>query len=118
MLRRGRSFLIQPWESTQPRHSKAAALPQHSTASGTKNPSGLRKAHRGRRAVRSGDGWSGAPDEAPFDRVHVTVGVDDLSPHWFDQLTDGGVLVAPITLRPAVELSVAFERRDADLVSR
>ncbi|MGH3930310.1 MAG: protein-L-isoaspartate O-methyltransferase family protein [Pseudonocardiaceae bacterium] len=68
--------------------------------------------------VRSGDGWSGAPDVAPFDRVHVTVGVDDLSPHWFAQLADGGVLVVPITVRPAVELSVAFERRGAELVSR
>ncbi|MGH3909902.1 MAG: protein-L-isoaspartate O-methyltransferase family protein [Pseudonocardiaceae bacterium] len=68
--------------------------------------------------VRSGDGWSGAPDEAPFDRVHVTVGVDDLSPRWLEQLTDGGLLVAPITLRPSVELSVAFERRGAQLVSR
>jgi len=68
--------------------------------------------------VRSGDGWSGAPDEAPFDRVHVTVGVDDLSPHWLAQLTDGGLLVVPLTLRPAVELSVAFERRGAELVSR
>lgn len=68
--------------------------------------------------VRSGDGWSGAPEEAPFDRMHVTVGVDDLSPHWFEQLAEGGVLVAPITLRPAVELSVAFERQGAELVSR
>lgn len=68
--------------------------------------------------VRSGDGWSGVPDAAPFDRVHVTVGVDDLSPHWLEQLADGGLLVAPITLRPAVELSVAFERRGAQLVSR
>ncbi|HEY2766145.1 MAG TPA: hypothetical protein VGJ13_19360 [Pseudonocardiaceae bacterium] len=69
-------------------------------------------------AVRSGDGWSGAPDEAPFDRVHVTVGVDDLSPEWHDQLVDGGILVVPLTLRPAVELAVAFERRGAELVSR
>lgn len=67
--------------------------------------------------VRCGDGWSGAPDEAPFERVHVTVGVDDLSPHWLSQLADGGVLVAPIMLRPAVELSVAFQRRDTELVS-
>jgi protein-L-isoaspartate(D-aspartate) O-methyltransferase len=50
--------------------------------------------------------------------VHVTVGVDDLSPHWLEQLTDGGVLVAPIMLRPAVELSVAFQRRGGELVSR
>lgn len=68
--------------------------------------------------VRTGDGWSGAADQAPFDRVHVTVGVDDLSPHWVGQLVDGGVLVVPIMLRPAIELSVAFERRGAELVSR
>ncbi|MGH3937307.1 MAG: protein-L-isoaspartate O-methyltransferase family protein [Pseudonocardiaceae bacterium] len=68
--------------------------------------------------VRSGDGWPGAPDAAPFDRMHITVGVDDLSPHWLAQLPDGGVLVVPITVRPAVELSVAFERRGAELVSR
>lgn len=68
--------------------------------------------------VRSGDGWSGAPDEAPFDRLHVTVGVDDLSPHWLAQLADGGVLVVPVMLRPAVELSVAFERRGTELISR
>ncbi|MGH3915102.1 MAG: protein-L-isoaspartate O-methyltransferase family protein [Pseudonocardiaceae bacterium] len=69
-------------------------------------------------AVRAGDGWPGVPEAAPFDRVHVTVGVDDLSPHWLEQLTDGGVLVAPITLRPSIELSVAFERCGAELVSR
>lgn len=68
--------------------------------------------------VRAADGWSGAPDEAPFDRVHVTVGVDDLSPHWLEQLADGGIVVAPIMLRPAVELSVAFQRRGTELVSR
>jgi protein-L-isoaspartate(D-aspartate) O-methyltransferase len=68
--------------------------------------------------VLAGDGWCGAPDHAPFDRVHVTVGVDDISPHWLDQLAEGGVLVAPITLRPAVELAVAFERRGDELVSR
>ncbi len=67
--------------------------------------------------VRSGDGWSGAPDEAPFDRVHVTVGVDDLSPHWLEQLTEDGLLVVPIMLRPTVELSVAFRRRGDELVS-
>lgn len=67
--------------------------------------------------VLTGDGWEGAPQQAPFDRVHVTVGVDDLSPHWLLQLRDGGLLVVPITVRPAVELSVAFERRGAELVS-
>ncbi|HEY2725056.1 MAG TPA: protein-L-isoaspartate(D-aspartate) O-methyltransferase [Pseudonocardiaceae bacterium] len=69
-------------------------------------------------SVQAGDGWCGAPDAAPFDRIHVTVGVDDLSPHWLDQLGEGGVLVAPIMLRPGVEVSVAFERRGDELVSR
>ncbi len=67
--------------------------------------------------VRAGDGWLGAPDVAPFDRVQVTVGVDDLSPAWVAQLSEGGMVVAPITLRPGLELSIAFVRSGDELRS-
>ncbi|MDQ3987630.1 MAG: protein-L-isoaspartate(D-aspartate) O-methyltransferase [Actinomycetota bacterium] len=67
--------------------------------------------------VRAGDGWLGAPDVAPFDRVQVTVGVDDLSPAWVAQLSEGGMVVAPITLRPGLELSIAFVRSGNELRS-
>jgi len=60
--------------------------------------------------VRAGDGWPGVADRAPFDRIEATVGVPDLSPEWVAQLAPGGRLVAPLWLRPGVELSVAWER--------
>ncbi|MFN2495342.1 MAG: hypothetical protein ABR608_05480 [Pseudonocardiaceae bacterium] len=67
--------------------------------------------------VRAGDGWLGAPDVAPFDRVQVTVGVDDLSPAWMAQLREGGMVVAPVTLRPGLELSIALVRCGNELRS-
>jgi protein-L-isoaspartate(D-aspartate) O-methyltransferase len=67
--------------------------------------------------VRAGDGWLGAPDVAPFDRVQVTVGVDDLSPAWMAQLREGGMVVAPVTLRPGLELSIALVRSGDELRS-
>lgn len=63
-----------------------------------------------RAEVRAGDGWPGVADRAPFDRIVATVGVPDLSPEWIAQLAPEGRLVAPLWLRPGVELSVAWER--------
>ena len=45
--------------------------------------------------VAHGDGYLGVPGEV-FDRVIVTVGVAGVSPHWLDQLTPGGVVIAPV----------------------
>jgi len=67
--------------------------------------------------VRVGDGWLGAPDVAPFDRVQVTVGVDDLSPAWMEQLREGGIVVVPVTLRPGLELSIGLVRCGKELRS-
>ncbi|MDQ3887356.1 MAG: protein-L-isoaspartate(D-aspartate) O-methyltransferase [Actinomycetota bacterium] len=67
--------------------------------------------------VRVGDGWLGAPDLAPFDRIEVTVGVDDLSPAWMAQLREEGMIVAPLTLRPGLELSIAWVRSGDELRS-
>jgi len=60
--------------------------------------------------VRAGDGWLGAADRAPFDRIIVTVGVPDLSPAWVAQLAPGGRLVVPLSLAAGVEAAVAFVR--------
>ncbi|GAB7052666.1 protein-L-isoaspartate O-methyltransferase family protein [Catenuloplanes indicus] len=46
--------------------------------------------------VRRADGWDGAPDLAPFDRIIVTVGVAGFSAAWWEQLTADGVVVAPV----------------------
>ena len=40
--------------------------------------------------VVTADGFEGAPDHAPFDRIVATVGCTDLSPKWIEQLAPGG----------------------------
>jgi protein-L-isoaspartate(D-aspartate) O-methyltransferase len=68
------------------------------------------------------DGWLGDPDatddgQPRFDRVIVTVGVWEVSPHWIRQVRVGGVLVLPLWLRPGVQVSVAFVREEEQLRS-
>ncbi|MDT0321865.1 protein-L-isoaspartate O-methyltransferase family protein [Streptomyces millisiae] len=46
--------------------------------------------------VRCGDGYHGAPDDGPFDRILVTCGIAGISPHWLAQLAPGGTIVAPL----------------------
>ncbi|GAA1457426.1 methyltransferase, FxLD system [Nocardiopsis exhalans] len=45
------------------------------------------------------DAEHGFPDGAPFDRIIVTAGADDLPPAWTDQLVQGGRLVVPFSVR-------------------
>lgn len=62
------------------------------------------------------DGAAGWPERAPYDRVMLTVGASDIAPAWFDQLTEGGLLVLPLLLNGA-EASVAFRKRNGILIS-
>lgn len=66
----------------------------------------------GHPAVRTvtGDGWLGAPEHAPYDRIEVTVGVSDLSPSWRAQLKDGGRLVVPLWLARSKQFAVGFQK--------
>ncbi len=68
-------------------------------------------------SIVTGDGWLGVPGDQ-FDREIVTAECSDLSPHWVDQLTEGGILVLPLWLRPGLTLAVAFEKREGVLASR
>jgi protein-L-isoaspartate(D-aspartate) O-methyltransferase len=47
-------------------------------------------------AVLTADGYLGAPERAPFDRVVATVGCVDLAPSWLEQLAPGGFAVVPV----------------------
>jgi len=60
------------------------------------------------------DGGFGDPDDAPFDRIIVTAGAWDIAPAWLDQVTAGGLLVLPLSVR-GIQLSVALRRGDADV---
>lgn len=45
--------------------------------------------------VLTGDGSAGVPERAPFDRILVTAAAPRVPQALFDQLADGGILVAP-----------------------
>ena len=45
---------------------------------------------------RIGDGTLGWPEEAPFDRIIVTAAAPSLPPALFEQLAEGGRIVAPL----------------------
>ena len=60
------------------------------------------------------DGSLGYSQGAPYDRIIVTADARDVSPYWVEQLTDGGVLVAPLWFRGS-SLSLALEKRATGL---
>lgn len=61
-----------------------------------------------------GDGFEGFSANQPYDRIIVTVGAHDVSPHWVDQLSDGGIMVVPVWFK-GHSLSVALEKRGGEL---
>jgi protein-L-isoaspartate(D-aspartate) O-methyltransferase len=63
------------------------------------------------------DGAGGWPPGAPYHRIMLTVGADDLSPAWLEQLAEGGRLVLPLGLGGIAQLSVTFTRRGRRLIS-
>lgn len=62
------------------------------------------------------DGFEGFAAGQPYDRILVTVGAQDVSPHWLEQLRDGGIMVVPIWFR-GYRLSAALQKRDGVLES-
>ena len=46
--------------------------------------------------TRHGDGNLGWKEQMPFDRIIFTAASKEISPHFFDHLSDLGILVAPI----------------------
>ena len=54
------------------------------------------------------DGALGYPPNAPYDRIVLTVGSDDVQPDWVAQLAPGGRLLLPLAVRGS-QLSVALD---------
>src|SRR5688500_5514242 len=46
--------------------------------------------------VRTGNGYLGWPDRAPFDRIIVTAAPPEIPKALVDQLADGGIMVVPV----------------------
>jgi protein-L-isoaspartate(D-aspartate) O-methyltransferase len=47
-------------------------------------------------SVRSGDGFHGWPDAAPFDAIIVTAAAETIPPPLLEQLKDGGRMIIPV----------------------
>lgn len=71
----------------------------------------------GRVTVGCGDGASGWPTGAPYDRIILTAGAWDLAPAWLDQLVPDGRLVLPLALCRWVQYSIAFVPANGHLES-
>jgi len=46
--------------------------------------------------IRTGDGYRGWPEQAPFDRIIVTAAPDHIPEHLLGQLAEGGRLIIPV----------------------
>jgi protein-L-isoaspartate(D-aspartate) O-methyltransferase len=56
------------------------------------------------------DGYLGAPDHGPFDRIVATVGIGGIPPAWLDQLAPGGLILAPVEhggIQPCVTVTAS-----------
>jgi protein-L-isoaspartate(D-aspartate) O-methyltransferase len=56
----------------------------------------LRELGYGRVQVKSGDGYKGWPEEAPFDAILVTATAPEVPPALKEQLKEGGRLIIPV----------------------
>ena len=65
--------------------------------------------------VRTGDGYVGWPEAAPFDAIMVTAAPDHIPPALIEQLRDGGRLVLPVGEVGAVQELVRVIRRGDDV---
>ena len=60
--------------------------------------------------VLVGDGTAGARDDAPFDRIIVTAATPEIPKALIEQLTTGGILLAPVGPRDGVQMLTRFEK--------
>jgi protein-L-isoaspartate(D-aspartate) O-methyltransferase len=69
--------------------------------------------------VRTGDGWLGWPEAAPFDAVLVTAAGDSVPGPLLEQLAPGGRLVMPVSETDSVQVLMVVEKAaDGTLTER
>jgi protein-L-isoaspartate(D-aspartate) O-methyltransferase len=68
--------------------------------------------------VRTGDGYAGWPEQAPFDRVMVTAAPEQIPQPLIDQLAVGGRLVAPVGRQGEAQDITIVDRTSDGVVQR
>ncbi|HMP89847.1 MAG TPA: protein-L-isoaspartate(D-aspartate) O-methyltransferase [Kiritimatiellia bacterium] len=69
--------------------------------------------------VRIGDGYAGWPERAPFDRIIVTCGAEEIPPPLIEQLKPSGIMVIPVgPFNQVQELMVIEKAEDGEITTR
>lgn len=71
---------------------------------------GLQNVH-----VRSGDGYAGWPEKAPFDSIIVTCAPDHVPQPLIDQLKEGGRMIIPVGERFGIQKLVLLTKVNGDI---
>jgi len=68
--------------------------------------------------VRTGDGWYGWPEQAPFDAIIVTAVAEEPPPQLLQQLAPGGRMVLPLGPADGAQMLAVLEKDRAGVVAR
>jgi len=68
--------------------------------------------------LRTGDGYRGWPEEAPFDAVIVTAAAPEIPPALLTQLGPGGRLIMPVGPRDGMQYLVLVEKDSAGRIGQ
>ena len=68
--------------------------------------------------VKTGDGWFGWPDEAPFNKIMITAVAPDPPPKLLEQLSEGGRMIAPIGDYDGYQELILFEKDETGAISQ
>lgn len=68
--------------------------------------------------VRTGDGYKGWPEHAPFDAIMVTAGAAEVPPPLLEQLKPGGRMVIPVGPAASIQYLTLIEKQPDGSIQR